>query len=149
MAGKIILLTYLIICWSLCPAMARDPNLSEPNIYSESGIFGGSVRWTFADTWVTCGVVTIAVMIYALPRIFDGPNDMDFRFQSESRQGYYPLNNRRLSSGGFRDSSWIRARLTMDAVLSVGEYRAPELRVNSRTARFKFPTKTSQENLNK
>jgi hypothetical protein len=147
MIRKIILITYLAICWSHYPAMARDPNLPEPSYYGGQGIFGGPESWTFADTWVVCGVATVAVLIYALPRIFDGPDGMNHRFHNEGRPGFSPFGDRRFTSSGCRGDRWAITRLTVNAPMISGEFRTLELSVRPKAARFKFPTRRLQESL--
>lgn len=147
MVRKIILLTYLIIYWSFCPGQARDPNVAEPDYSRQSGIFRGSEGWTFADTWTICGIATMAVLLYALPRIFDGPYHKDPGFLGESRQGYYPLGHVPLASSDCRGDRWRPDYLTIGAPIVSGEFPAQGPIINSRADRFKFPTKGLQESV--
>lgn len=143
MVGKIILLTYLVVCWSLCPALARDPNMAEPNYLAEPGILAGSEGWTFADTWVTCGVATMVVLLYALPRIFDGSDDGYPGFQNESRPGFSSLDIESLRGGKCRGDRRYITRLTVDSPLIFRGSRGSELSINPGAAHFKFPTRKS------
>lgn len=147
MIRKTILLTYLIIFWSFCPGQARDPNVAEPDYYGELAIVHGSEGWTFADTWTLCGIATMALLLYALPRTFDGSYQKDPGFLGESRQGYYPLGYVSLSSSDFRGNRLPAGYLTIGAPIVSREFPAQGPIINSMADRFKFPTRGLQKSV--
>ncbi len=67
------ILFFILIIFAV--TQAREPDVLPHHYeYGYSYTVGGS-EWTFADTWVLCGVMTIATMVVMLPVIFDGKDE--------------------------------------------------------------------------